>query len=158
MTIKSDFRFAIFDRGRNAGLTQRRGGAKPQRNFCRTRFVLLIGSDRQTIRGVFRLCAFVTSRLCVEIHGSIQLCAVKAANGVVAKNRTCKCLIINGAKSGQGQSRLVKPIFFRRTLIRGSRHGRQKFAGLAPGKRWHPRWQNLALSEFGCQLCSDKVR
>jgi hypothetical protein len=77
MTFESDFRFAIFDRGRDWGLTQWRKGAEPQRDFCRTSFGRLIGPIRQTVSDVFGIYAFAASRLCVEIHGIIQLCAVK---------------------------------------------------------------------------------
>jgi hypothetical protein len=101
VTIILDTGFAILDRGQDGGLTQRRRGAEPPRDFCRTSFGRILGSIRQTVPDAFGLCAFVASRLCVEIHATIQLCAVKVAT---LKSHTRNQLMLNALKPGQTQS------------------------------------------------------
>jgi hypothetical protein len=69
-----DFRFAIFDWGRDPrDLTQGRKGVKPQRDFCLSGFGCQLVAERQTVPDAFRLCALAASLLCVEIHGIVNL-------------------------------------------------------------------------------------
>jgi len=55
----------------------------------------------QITSDTFRFCAFVTWRLCVEIHAAIRLVAVKVAR---VKNHPRNPLMMNDVKRGLGKS------------------------------------------------------
>ena len=77
MTIESDFRFAIFDRGRDRRiLTQRRRGAKSLRVFGRGGFGCQFESGDQNTSDTFQLCALASLCLCVK---PVKLVKAKAA-------------------------------------------------------------------------------
>jgi hypothetical protein len=63
-----------------------------------------LASIRWAASNTFGLCAFVASRLGVEIHGIIQLGAVKVVKVAAVKNHSCNLLMVNGVKPGQGES------------------------------------------------------
>ena len=97
MTVIFEFRFAIFNLGKDGEiLTQRRSGAKPQRGSCQANFGLRLRFSRQTDYRAFELCASATSRLCVN--------PVKVVKVVKPKNRPCNPLMVNGVKPSQGKS------------------------------------------------------
>ena len=128
MTVNLDLKFAILDRGRNEGdLTQRRRGAKPQRDSCWTGSDRRLPSTGQTVRPGSRPCDFVPSRLCVEIDGAGQLDAVKP---VRSKSCPRNPLMVNAVKPASSQ---VKPL----CVLADGKWQKLTIAGVLSDFMWH---------------------
>jgi hypothetical protein len=138
-----DFRFAIFDRGRDPRiLTQRRKGAKTPRVLGRGGFGCQYEPGHQKTGDTFRLCALASLRPCVR--------PVKVVKVVERKKHPCKSLIMNGVKPSQGKSNQ----FSRGVKVVAKA---AKIAGLETDQSWQQ--VNLAggLGDNIWQGVSDKV-
>jgi hypothetical protein len=161
VTIKSDFRLAILDRGRDGEVsTQRRRGAKPQRDLSRAVFGRRLVTSCRSAPETFGLGAFAASRLGVEIGGGTQLSAVKAVKAVADKKSHLQVLDGEWRKTRSNLVKVSQTNFFPSNLDRRVAVRAAKFAGLKSGKTWPE--VNLAgeLSEFKfsrCQQVPDNV-